>query len=116
MCRPWTSCTDLNGEDGCVSDDERFDLEGLAEGGGLVHGAHRRCLICVDVLPQLLSAQKQIHSYNHRVVEDCSSSASVVDTYFPTALSSTSWTLGTRVAPPTKITCSISSCWQKYKL
>lgn len=50
--------TDLNGEDGCVSDEERFDLEGLAEGSSLVHGAHSCCLICIYVLPQLLSAQK----------------------------------------------------------
>lgn len=47
--------TDLNGEDGSVSDQKRFDLEGLAEGSSLVHGTHGRCLICVDVLSQLLS-------------------------------------------------------------
>lgn len=54
----WVSCTDLNGEDSCVSDQERFHLESLAEGGGLVHCSHRRCLICINVLPQLVSAQK----------------------------------------------------------
>lgn len=53
-----TACTDLNGEDSCVSDQERFDLEGLAEGSSLVHGAHGCCLVCIDVFPQLLSAQK----------------------------------------------------------
>lgn len=52
------ACTDLDGEDGCISDQERFDLEGLAEGSGLVHGAHGSCLICIDVLPQLLSGMK----------------------------------------------------------
>lgn len=50
--------TDLNGEHSCISDQERFDLEGLAEGSSLVHGAHSCCLICIDVLPQLLSARK----------------------------------------------------------
>lgn len=54
----WMTCTHLNGEDSCVSDQERFDLEGLAEGSSLVHGAHSCCLICIDVLPQLLSEWK----------------------------------------------------------
>lgn len=43
---------------------------------------------------------------------ECDATA-VVSTYFSTALRSTSWTLGTRVAPPTKITCSISFYRQK---
>lgn len=56
------TCTDLNGEDGCIPDQERFDLEGLAEGSSLVHGAHRCGLICVDVLSQLLSEGKNSYS------------------------------------------------------
>lgn len=48
-------CTDLDGEDGSISDQKRFDLEGLAEGSSLVHGTHCCCLICVNVLSQLLS-------------------------------------------------------------
>lgn len=52
------SGTDLNGEDGGVSDEEGFHLEGLAEGGGLVHRSHGRCLVCVDVLAELLSVQE----------------------------------------------------------
>lgn len=61
----WMTCTDLNGEDSCISDQERFDLEGLAEGSSLIHGAHGCCLICIDILPQLFSAWK-IHNYNCR--------------------------------------------------
>lgn len=49
------TCANLNGEDGCIPDQKRFDLEGLAEGGGLVHSAHGGCLVCIDVLSQLLS-------------------------------------------------------------
>lgn len=52
------TCTDLNGEDGCIPDQKRFDLEGLAEGSSLVHGTHRCGLICIDVLSQLLSEGK----------------------------------------------------------
>lgn len=52
-------CTDLNGEDGSISDQKRFDLEGLAEGSGLVHGSHCCRLICVNVLSQLLSEIKK---------------------------------------------------------
>lgn len=135
------TCTDLNGEDSCVSHQERLDLEGLAEGSSLVHSTHSCCLIRIDVLPQLLSAQKNtalklkvlwiqlaelkwVKSvikvwYLEEWSSETQSSSNergilVVDTYFPTALSSTSCTLGTRVEPPTKITCSISSCGQKY--
>lgn len=59
----WLADTDLNGEDGRISDEERFDLEGLAEGSGLVHGAHCCRLICIYVLPQLLPAQKKKKSH-----------------------------------------------------
>lgn len=51
--------TDLDGEDGGVPDQEGLDLKGLAEGGSLVHGAHGCGLVGVDVLPQLLPAQRQ---------------------------------------------------------
>lgn len=53
----WSS-SDLNGEDGRIPDQERFDLEGFAEGRRLVHGPQRRRLVGVDVLPQLLPASK----------------------------------------------------------
>lgn len=53
------TCTNLNGEDGCIPDQKRFDLEGLAEGSSLVHGAHRCRLVCIDVLSQLLSEVKK---------------------------------------------------------
>lgn len=52
------SGTDLNREDGGVSDQEGFHLESLAEGSCLVHCSHGRCLVCVDVLAELLSVQK----------------------------------------------------------
>lgn len=100
--RPWRrgASTDLDGEDGGVSDQERFDLEGLAEGSRLVHGAHGSGLVGVDVLCQLLSGIKnkpslkpQAHNFQSKFIRGSSFSWNVcvnVSTYFPTALRSTS--------------------------
>lgn len=60
----WLNCykscfsTDLDGEDCCVSDQERFDFESLAESSSLVHSTHCCCLVSIDVFPQLLSVDK----------------------------------------------------------
>lgn len=92
------SSTDLNGEDGSVSDEEGFHLEGLAESGGLVHCSHGRCLVCVDVLAELLSVQEntRVSPLNRSTLQICpiqpaaNQTRSGADAYFPTAFSSTS--------------------------
>lgn len=61
------TCTNLNGEDGCIPDQKRFDLEGLAEGSSLVHGSHRCRLVRIDVLSQLLSEVKKQNMNRRRV-------------------------------------------------
>lgn len=92
------SSTDQNGEDSSVSDEEGFHLEGLAESSCLVHSSHGRCLVCVDVLAELLSVQGKtrvsplnLFSLQISPIQPAANETSAAaDAYFPTAFSSTS--------------------------
>lgn len=106
--------THQDGVDHCIPDNERLHLEGFAERGRLVHSPHSGSFVGIDVLPQLLPVNiprlRTIHLQPGLAPLPSALLLLRPHTHLPTAFSSTSCTLGTRVAPPTRITCSISSC------
>lgn len=106
--------THQDGVDHRIPDDKRLHLEGFAERGCLVHSPHGSGFIGIDVLPQLFPVNvprlRTIHLQPGLARLPSALLLLRPHTHLPTAFSSTSCTLGTRVAPPTRITCSISSC------